>query len=205
MLKVQTGEKIKKRSGKTVKTYAPLSRQDVAGWLACGVDNVSSIESGRVKLTGENAQIIMQQTHISLKWLCAGDPSNPIHFTGRPYEQKHFDEAQRQMKDPSLPALKAQRELANGVGLISTILLRAVQLNEFELYASKLRNTLRDIFQRFPKTQAYVDLSRSIDMAGGTSLGDGESQRMMKPMLDEWDSQLLRVVDFNRRRAKGRH
>ena len=123
---------------------AKLSRQDVADWLGVGVDNVSSIESGRVRLTRENAQIIMQQTGASLKWLRGEVDSSPVHWSGRAYQQKHFDEAQRQIKSPSLPALKAQRALAETVGQVATILLRAVQHDEFERYAAKMKRSVGD-------------------------------------------------------------
>jgi hypothetical protein len=210
MLKIQTGEITKKRTGQTVKTFAPLSRQDVAGWLGCGVDNISSIESGRVKLTSENAEIILQQTGVSMKWLLGiYNNTHPINLAGERYTQTDFERAQKAIKRPAMPALKAQMIFAENVGWLATILLCACQCDEIDRYTSKLRSALADIFHSFPKETPVVDFRQFINLTEGWSVTDHDNPlkalQKFYPMLVKFDKELLKIVNNRIKQAKPRN
>ena len=177
MLKVQTGEKTKKRTGQTLKTYAPLSRKDVADWLGCGVDNISSIESGRVKLTEENAEIIALKTGVSIDWLLAGDVSKPpvkLNWTdgsrkkpygeGRymPYTQKDFDERQKSLSrsDSNGDLEHARITVAFSCAKIAAILARGLERGKPVEYALKPNQALPSIyFDKDEEKLGRVDLN----------------------------------------------
>lgn len=169
-----------------------LSRQDVAEWLGCGVDNISSIESGRVKLTHENAEIILAHTHANLGWLLGINKSPfPVNFAYRKFTQKDFDDAQINLARPTLPALKAQYELASSLGIIATILLNAVKKDRLSLYASRLRHKLYEIASEFPPGKDFVNLSHFIDTSHGTTVKGHD----FRPLLKEFERQLLQIVN----------
>lgn len=197
-LRIHTNDKTMKRSGRSEKIYSRISRQDVANWLGCKVDNISSIESGRVKLTPENAAIIMQQTGASLQWLLGIDPTPyPINIAGRKYTQADFERAQATLKHPSLPALKAQKAFAENVGFLATILLCACKSDEIDRCESKLRGALSEILHSLSE-KPLVDFSQFIDASFGFGIEDHKDpiQTLKKfyPMLAQWDKELAKIV-----------
>lgn len=187
---IQVPKQGKKCAGQFETKLVRLSRDDVAGWLDCGVDNISSIESGRVKLTEENAEIIELQTGASSKWLVGKDSSPvPISFFGSRYQQKHFDRAQAGIKRTGYPVLRAQAEFKAGVAALATILLHACKRGEIDACASKLWASFRDFFVMFPKSEPFVDFGKFIDQ----SIVKLETPDF-KPLLDEWEKQLICIA-----------
>jgi len=208
LIRVQTGVRTKKRTGESTKIDSPLSRQDVADWLGCGVDNISSIESGRVELTEANAEIIMQQTGASIKWLLGLDTKPfPVHWAGHRYEQSDFDRAQKNIKDPAFPALKAQKTFAENVSLLATILLCACQRGEIDRYTSKLRGALTEIFNSFPKATPVVDFCPFIDSTEVSVADHANPLKALQkfyPMLEKWDTELLKITIARSKSARPR-
>ena len=188
-IKTDIPERGKKRAGKFKEV--PLSQKDIAVWLDCSVHNVQSIESGRGGLTRENTEIIVQQTGVSPEWLTGNDTKKPLNGLGRPYTQQDFDEAQLAARG-NLPVLKAQMELAYGIGSLATILLRACKRGEIDLYAAKLKNALGSVALRFPKNDPFRDLNltEEINFSKGTSA----TAHNFTPLIDKWNRELLRVV-----------
>jgi hypothetical protein len=166
----------------------PLSQKDIARWLNCSIFNVQSIESGRVRLTRENAWILMMQTGAHADWLMGKIPGEPINFQGVSYQQKDFDRAQADKSRASTAAGKAQFEFAESVASIATILLRAFKRGEIDFYATKLRYALRQMLSQFPN-EKFVDFSNTFDSLKGTSSGHDFS-----PMVNKWNQEIWAVV-----------
>ena len=184
-----------KKSGLSFPVLCPkrLTKKTVALWLGCSVSNVEKIEAG-ASLTRENAEILMQQTGISANWLLGKNTKKPISFLGSPYEQKHFDRAQASVNHPNFPALRAQEEFASGVASLATILLHACQRDEIKLYASKVRNSFREIFAMFPKNETFVDFGDCVDRTTTTMKGHD-----FKPLLKKWNYELVLQVQEKKR------
>jgi len=194
----------KKRAGQMIKKRVPLSQKDIAEWLGLSVFAVQSIETGRGKLTIQNAEIIMHQTGVDFRWLLNKKSSPyPITLSGRRHTQNDFERAQANLKTTGLTSLKAQRALPEFTASIATILLHACkrgernkggESEEIDFYIAKLRNAIREIMSTFPQ-KPDADLSQWIDMRETSHRAHD-----LQPMLNEWDEQLLKIAVEKRQR-----
>ncbi len=178
----------------TIKTKigtSKVSQQDVADWLGCGIHNVASIESGRVKLTEANARIIERQTGASSLWLLGKRNSPyPITWAGTKFKQADFDRAQAALKSPKRIPVAANAALKRTIGKLTTILLQAAKLDQIDRYELKLESLFNDVLNSFPKDSSPVDLSNQIDF-GYTDHKTPD----FKPLFTEFQKQLMKASD----------
>jgi len=180
-----------KRKGRYEVERVTLPVATVAKWLGVKPGHVRCIERGKrgYPLTQENAEIIQQNTGVSLKWLLGKDTKRPISFLGSRYEQIYFDRAQASVHSPIWPALRAQDEFKAGVAWLATIYFHAYKRGEIETYASKVRNAFLEILSTFPKSEAILGFGKFIDQSTVKITAPD-----FTPLLNEWEKQLVRIA-----------
>ena len=152
MLTIEVGPKEKMR--------VPLSQKDIAGWLGLSVYNVQSIETGRVRLTEQNAELIARQTSVDPDWLLAGDPAKPpITWDGKPFSQDCFDLQQIQLS--TRPRGEVGHWLVclsfvQNAAMVAEILLSAAEQGNFEMVSLELKAALKKLH---PSTDRPIPLT----------------------------------------------
>jgi hypothetical protein len=175
------------------KSLPRITQQDVAEWLGCGVDNIASIESGRVKLTQANARIIERQTMVSSSWLLGKiDSSKPITFEGTLLRRFHFDRSQAALKSPYRVPTAANFALKNTLVKLTTIIVQAAKSGQIDLYESKLETALNDILNSFPANWAKADFRKDVDSFTDHNTPD------FKPLFAKYQQQIMKVCNDKR-------
>jgi hypothetical protein len=173
---------------------APLPVGTVAKWLDCSDENVQSIESGRVNLTREKAELFSNQTATHTGWLLGRNPANPIDWYTRPYTPTAFKERQAELKrrknDRKFAAHLVQVNFAKATAILAAILLRAFQDGKDDIVALKVTDTLRDLY--FDADKTGVDRN---GLVGSFMAGRHKTTRPdLKPTLDAWEAHFQKML-----------
>jgi hypothetical protein len=208
------------RDGKSDSHYKPknvparLTVETVAKWLGCSPFNVRDIESRKAgrklqngerlirELTPEQAAILAHQTAVKLRWLSNNDPSKPvINWLGKPYTQKDFDQRQAEIKSgkDNFANPLTEREmivqvnrLAEYFGMVTAILLRALERGQADLCEIKLKKALWQIYDQ-PNDQPardWNDLTMTAIYHGNPTL----TRPDVGPLLDAWETRFKEIA-----------
>ena len=123
----------------TVKKFAKL--------IGKSAQTVTSLESGRLKLSKATALRISEETGVSVDWLLANNPKVKPYVTkdlnhSVPFEKEHFEQVQASKMDPSITA----ESLAND---IRSIYAYAYAAGKLELVDYRVHNFLDGLAARF--------------------------------------------------------
>ena len=173
---------------------APLSVGSVAKWLDCSPENIQSVESGRVKLTQERAELFSNQTAAHISYLLSGNPSNPIDWYNRPYTPAAFMERQAELKrrknDRKFAAHLVQVYLAKGTAILAATLLRAFQDGKDDVVPLRLIEALKSVYFDVDKT----GIDRN-GLVGSFMAGRHKTTRPdLKPTLDAWEAHFQKML-----------
>jgi hypothetical protein len=194
---------------------ARLKAEAVAAWLGCSEANVRDIESRKVsrklkngerlirQLTEEQVAVVAYQTGVSIRWLLDNDPSKPIlNSFARPYTQKDFDQRQAEIKSGkdnfsnplTLRDKVAQvNRLAEWFGMVTAVLLRALERGQADIYDYKLKRALRKIYgDTWPgeSPHEWNDLTMTAIYHGKITLNRPD----VGPLLDAWETRFKEIA-----------
>ena len=154
----------RERDSKTGNSYTVmrpkvLTKEQVAKWLKISVSAVEKIESGKLPLTKNNAEVISLNTGVSVDWLL-GNKSKPIvDDDGRKFTQKTFEQTQEWLKTPAFQIWQSVFVLVYGVKNLAEITILACELGKIHSYWKKLHDTLFEIRESFPKEARVAEIT----------------------------------------------
>ena len=177
-----------------VMVLKPLSVHRVAEWLGDSPQNVQSIESGRGKLTRENAELISNQTAANIGWLLAGNPANPVDWYNNPYTPAAFKQRQAELtqrkNDRKLAALLTQTHFAKATAMIAAILRRAFQNGKEDIGALRLIEALRPLYSGAIETRQDPNNFVASFIACRHTIIRPD----LKPILDTWEAHFQKML-----------
>ena len=181
----------KDRKGRGIKKRVGLSQQDIADWLGCSVFNIQSIETGRVRLTEENAEILQLKTGCSAAWLLGTETTNPVSFYGAPFSRRVSERAQSLGFPPTGGPSRLQLALKETLPLLANVLLHALDCDDLCLYKTKTRRALETILGQMPQ-KPRTDLRRLVDFSS-----TDEKTPDWGPLFQELKRQALKICERN--------
>lgn len=162
-----------------------ISDRAMAELLNCSRYLIHSIETGRARLTEENAIKLFDETGICPKWLLSGKPKDPVSARGEPYNREFYvrSQAEKMFYDQPQEYFKRTDELHFAATLIAVMEAAHRDKNYF-VAIYKIREALKALRDQFGQDEssypiesgAMLDSGRVVHLRAAVALLDAVGQ-----------------------------
>jgi transcriptional regulator with XRE-family HTH domain len=197
--------------GLTVEEFAQLLKKSVSA--------ITSLETGRLRLSDETAVLISKETGVALGWLLAGSPKekpytiDPGDDSRQPYTKELFEKVQAHKATGNRYPRKPERHLIRAIAVITPWLsayTKASENGNAELAAYLMQRLQDPMVERLNKDDdAFLRLNEGAHIVApdGTQWGfakDANGELMLEQLTPVPKKEPLPPSPANAHRASGR-
>jgi transcriptional regulator with XRE-family HTH domain len=171
-----------------------MSQKEFAALIGCAVPTVQAVELGKLTLSERLGEKISYETGVNLQWLMKGDVTAPpftrtghLAFTQRAFEVRRSELSRPKVETSDI--LHVHSSLQRALISITTLLLRAYEMDQFNLAHYKLEQALSTVLREFKAEPDFTEWTNTTfreaarQIAYETSLMVGQPGRK-PPELD---------------------